>query len=192
MNQKISKLEAAGRQLTEAIILVFERRDPVAVHTLVAAAHQVIYDLCKKKGIKNSALKDALHIRPDKKKEWFAKVAEAENFFKHADRDPGNTLEFNPETSKWFIVDALQLLAQLTGDFTPAGRIFLAYFVQLHPDLLEEDAAKALLPQLAQLKIERDDFGFYLDAIRLVREHGSFEAAYEHLKKGGDLPKERR
>jgi hypothetical protein len=35
---KLSKLEAAERQLREAIFLFFERRDPVAIHSLTGAA----------------------------------------------------------------------------------------------------------------------------------------------------------
>ncbi len=48
--EKVNKIEAARRQLVEAITLFFERRDPIAIHTLIGASHQILYDLAKGKG----------------------------------------------------------------------------------------------------------------------------------------------
>jgi hypothetical protein len=44
---KITKLDAAKRQLATAIRLYFEDRDPVSVHTLVMAAGEIIDRLCE-------------------------------------------------------------------------------------------------------------------------------------------------
>lgn len=191
MNQKIPKLEGAERQLSEAITLYFERRDPVAIHTLSAAAHQVIYDLALKKGIKASLLKDGLYIRPEKKKEVSRKVAAAENFLKHADKDPDAVLEFNPGTTVYFIVDAIQLHNQVAGKYLPSGQIFLIHFLQKNPDVFEPEVAAAIIKPLAAIRIDPDNFKFYLETLDMLREHKTFEAAMEHLKKGGALPKER-
>lgn len=45
---KISKLDAAKRQLETAIRLYFNSADPVSIHTLACAAHSIISDLNKK------------------------------------------------------------------------------------------------------------------------------------------------
>jgi hypothetical protein len=189
MKQKVSKLQAAQRQLGEAIVLYFERRDAIAVHTLAAAAHQVFFDLCVKKGSAVSLLKDCRYIRPDKHAVWLRKVAEAGNFFKHADRDPEASFEFNPAVTIYFLVDAIQLHIQLTGDYPLEGRIFMSHFVRLNPDILEPRVAATLLPALAQTGIDPNDYKQHLETIQLIREHGSTEAALEYLKNGGDVPK---
>ena|SRR5436305_13488939 len=42
---KISKLDAARRQLETAILLYFNEADPVSIHTLAAASHEILRDL---------------------------------------------------------------------------------------------------------------------------------------------------
>lgn len=63
----VSKLEAAERQLDAAIRLFFAREDAVSVHTLAAAAYQVIIDICKQRGIEreleDSKILDELGIK---------------------------------------------------------------------------------------------------------------------------------
>lgn len=96
-------MDAARRQLREAICLFFERRDMIAVHTLGAASLQILHDLAKARGV-ISFIKDNPMIRPEYKKEVFKKISEAENFFKHADRDSDKFLEFRPEVTRFFFV----------------------------------------------------------------------------------------
>jgi hypothetical protein len=45
---KISKLEAARRQVETAIRIYFANGDPVSIHTLAAASLQILVDLDKK------------------------------------------------------------------------------------------------------------------------------------------------
>jgi hypothetical protein len=47
---KISKLDAARRQLDTAIELWFHDGDPISIHTLTSAAFEIIQDLNKKHG----------------------------------------------------------------------------------------------------------------------------------------------
>lgn len=47
---QISKLAAAQRQLDAAIRMFFQREDELAIHTLTAAAFQILRDLAKKRG----------------------------------------------------------------------------------------------------------------------------------------------
>jgi hypothetical protein len=132
---KISKLDAARRQLREAICLFFERRDIIAVHTLSAAALQILHDLAKARGDK-SFVKDNPMIRPEYKKEVLRKINEAENFFKHADSDPDKILEFRPEVTCFFLFDALDLYQKLTGKMFHEGKIYLVWFAASYPTLI--------------------------------------------------------
>ena len=47
---RISNLDSARRQLDCAIELWFAEKDIVSVHTLVAAAHQIIHDINRRRG----------------------------------------------------------------------------------------------------------------------------------------------
>jgi hypothetical protein len=48
---KVSKLDAAKRQLETAIRLYFSDGDPVSIHTLTAAAYNILRDVTKQKGV---------------------------------------------------------------------------------------------------------------------------------------------
>ena len=85
---KITKLEAAGRQLDSAIRMFFANEDILAVHTVARAAFRILYDITKE-GEANVAL-DA-HI----KKVGEKRFNEETNFLKHADRDPDGEIDDN-------------------------------------------------------------------------------------------------
>lgn len=48
-SEPISKIEAAFRQLRTAVLLFFSDQDPVAVHTLTAAAHEILRQFAERK-----------------------------------------------------------------------------------------------------------------------------------------------
>ena len=62
MKLTIPKLDAAKRQLETAIRLYFSSADPVAVHTLTAAAYNVIRDVTAKLGAEPMSDPTALGI----------------------------------------------------------------------------------------------------------------------------------
>src|SRR2546425_12413580 len=123
--ETLTKLQVAERQLRVAIRLYFERRDLVAVHTLAAAAQEVLRDLGRLHGIK-SIFKDSDLIRPERKKELANRFKEAQNFFKHTDRDPDEQLKFYYETTQFYLLDAALLYSQLTRKLFPEVPALLA------------------------------------------------------------------
>jgi hypothetical protein len=133
----ITKLEAASRQLEAAIRLHFEDRDPVAIHTLAAAAVQVSVDLTKARKLPALGKFDSM-VKPEHKGMVRKTLAEPENFFKHADNDPDATLAFNPEVPEFFMFACITDLQALGLAPTPAMLIFTAWFHLKHPDLLLE------------------------------------------------------
>ncbi|MDP8260201.1 MAG: hypothetical protein P9L96_04270 [Candidatus Gygaella obscura] len=112
---EISKLDASKRQLETAISLFFKEADPVSIHTLTAAAHQILMDLAKLKGIK-SFIKDPIMIRKEYQRMYLQKVNEAENFFKHAENDSHSLLKFNPEETEFLLLDAVNMYMQSTKE----------------------------------------------------------------------------
>lgn len=162
--EEVSKTDAACRQLREAIVLFFERRDLVAVHTLAAAALQVLSDIGKATGA-TSMLKQGHYIREDKKKVWFELLNEAQNFFKHADKDPEGVLEFKPSSTPFYIIDAVLLESQIRKQLSPASNCFLLWFYVAYPDVLTEEPFKNFSKATLDTGVNAEDFKLFLDLI---------------------------
>jgi hypothetical protein len=73
---ELTKLDAAERQLRQAIQLFFRHADEVSIHTLTADACQIMRDLAKHRGIAHP-LRDGLLplVRPNKVKEFFKVIS---------------------------------------------------------------------------------------------------------------------
>lgn len=148
----VAKTEVARRQLRTAIRLFFERRDPVAVHTLVAAGHQILTDLGNAAGIigllKGSG-QAADHVRA---------LSYAANFFKHADRDPDGRINIAPlpELTAEFLMDAVVLLQRLAGELPIEGKVFWTWFVTKHRESFE--GSGEAIQQMIDIGVDPDDF----------------------------------
>ena len=134
---QISKLDAARRQLETAIRLYFHTGDPVSIHTLTAAAYQIIRNINQNRGGKKRLQKDLILelAKPEFRAELIQKMNAAENFFKHADKDPDALLEFNPVQTDIMIQDALESYFHLTGEQTPLMTTYKAWFMATRADL---------------------------------------------------------
>ncbi len=124
LNIEISKVEAAHRQLNCALELWFLDKDEVSVHTLIAAAYQIIYDVNEKRGNSHEVLFRSPNIRPEYHREWAKMVREPSNFFKHADNDPEGKINFYPFSSVMFMLYAITGLAALRVQSGPLERAF--------------------------------------------------------------------
>jgi hypothetical protein len=120
----ITQTDAARRQMDAAIRLYFEEGDEIAVHTLVGAAHIVLTDLTA------AAKQDSIierYVRQDKRWEFEGAIRAPQNFFKHADRNSGAVLDFNPHTTELMLFIDIEMFKELIGQpRTPCG-LFHAY-----------------------------------------------------------------
>lgn len=132
--QTVTKVEAAHRQINEAIRLWFEGRDDVAVFTLAASGHQIIHDLNKAAG-GEKLLFDSPSIKKEFHRDWQDSLKKAWNFFKHADRaaerDPNAQLEFNTTLVIDFILFSTKGLRQLGIKHSPVEVLF-HFWLGLH------------------------------------------------------------
>jgi hypothetical protein len=115
---QISKIEAARRQLDCAIELWFLDKDEVSIHTLAAAAYQIVHDIKAKRAEIRDLLYDSDMIKDEYRKQWINVLKRPQNFFKHADSDPDGFLEFHPQNNIGFIMFAaggLRLLGEQTS-----------------------------------------------------------------------------
>jgi hypothetical protein len=174
----VTKLEAARRQIDEAIRLLFEGRDSVAVHTLAIAALHVLKDLSERRKGQSGFLDNIkAMIRPGMEKRFWNGINRAANFFKHADRDPGDVLQgVADEANDYTLLLNCYLYRDLTSTMTVEMKSFDAWFTVCYPDILVEGRLKEWL--VAELRgmptlsrAQRLTLG-RLNLERLVR-HGS-------------------
>jgi hypothetical protein len=110
---KITKLDAAQRQLDCAIELWFLDKDPVSMHTLAAASYQILHDIKAGKKLPRKLLYDLPLIDEQNREKWIKALKRPMNFFKHADQDPNSLIEFNPISTLGFMVFAVAALDML-------------------------------------------------------------------------------
>ena len=137
--QIIKKIEAGLRQLDCAISLYFTESDPIAIHTLACAAHQIIHDINKhRKG--PELLFDSIVFKDEYRALAKKYLHKYYNFFKHAnnDPDPDGTIEFDPHGTEIFILTAIRGLAYLGIQLNPKHSAFLSYFCFHNPKLLTQ------------------------------------------------------
>jgi len=131
---KISKDEAAKRQLDTAIDLFFEGGDVLSAHTLAFAAFRVLLNLYPHRA------SDDFGEQVDKliaEGVGWQRFSETANFLKHADRDPEGFLEdFDSERVLPVIGLATLLYRRLTGNYSRKMEAFDFWIETLNADEL--------------------------------------------------------
>jgi hypothetical protein len=153
---KISKIEAARRQLDCAIKLWFMDGDEVSIHTLTVAAHQIIHDIKENSGVSVELLFDTALVKDEKRKNWIKLLKKSSNFFKHADNDPDpqGELEFSPFGNLLFIVFSIMGLGAV-GERTSFAMNALVTWLTIHqPDLISADYRKRFIERVNVEDIE--------------------------------------
>ncbi|MDQ6808323.1 MAG: hypothetical protein M3Z64_02690 [Verrucomicrobiota bacterium] len=140
---QLTKIDCAKRQLETAIRLYFTRGDPVSIHTLASAAYSIVHDLNKQRG-GAAMVRDCEIIKPQFKEMVRRKLTEHQNFFKHADRDPEKTVEFNPELTEGFLAESCIKYYQLTREKVPALHIYVQWECLWNPEMWENKDSDTL------------------------------------------------
>jgi hypothetical protein len=132
---KISKLDAARRQILTAIRLYFNHGDIVSMHTLASAAFKITQNICDTSPDLPDSLTDWIDelVKPEAKKTFWNLLHETANFFKHADHDPDAVHEFYPEQTENMLFFAVYQYRQLTGEWSAEIRLFSTWYMLHHP-----------------------------------------------------------
>lgn len=146
MKLVITKLEAAERQLREAIRLWFTDGDPIAVHSLACSAHQIIHDLNTKHGWRD-LIYDSLIIKDEFRDEWAHVIKAPYNFLKHADRNAVGSIELHTEVTDLFILFSLMGLELLGRQHDATAGAYILYVMIHQPEQLTEKGKRALAGQ---------------------------------------------
>jgi hypothetical protein len=127
---RISKLDAARRQLEIAVRLYFSSADPVPIHTLAAAAHRVLSDISKARKGPRLITDTVVDWLPSETRTEARKILnEAANFFKHADNDTDETLRFDPAQTEALLLSACQGYMTATSENVPLFSAYAFWFV---------------------------------------------------------------
>ena len=141
--EKITKFDAARRQLHTAIRLFFECRDLVSVLTLSRASHDILRTLLISKG-GGSFIKDSEYIEPNSREEISKILNHPSNFFKHADRDPGDVLTFYHMICPILLMDCCMMYQKFVGKFSRECAVFSMWNVVHYPHFLSPESEKLI------------------------------------------------
>jgi hypothetical protein len=133
--QLLTKRDVATCQLETAIILFFEQRDPISIHTLAEASLEVLRGVAKGRGIDLSSIsfRDLCLIKPEHQKTVWQILNNARNFLKHAEKDFDTTLDFKPIVNAFSLFQGCAVLQSL-GYGTLKSIIFLIWFTKKYPE----------------------------------------------------------
>ena len=143
MNEiRVTKIQAAQRQIDVAIRMLFRNEDPVAIHTVAMAGFRILRDLTEKMGLEHPI--DSM-IKPGKEKEFWGALNSFSNFCKHADRDPNVVWSgFREDANDITLLTAATYYRHFGYEWTNEMQVLWSWYVSLHPDVLSEDAGVAI------------------------------------------------
>lgn len=142
----VNKIDAVKRQLETAIQLFFYEADPVSIHTLAAASYNLLRDLIKRHGGSPMFVKEQLieTVKPQYKTMIRNRLNEAENFFKHADRDADSHAELNVALTELLLYEGCLKYREITSEMPPVFFAFISWYMlsraflfNLPPDIEE-------------------------------------------------------
>ncbi len=150
----VGKVDVACRLISEAVRLFFDSRDPIAVHTLICSAHQVLLDIGKDRGV-NTALKNKVGMSRDEARDYIRSVNYPYNYFKHADKDADRKLDVGSlsRLTQDFLMDAVWIFTQLEGEPPMEGKIYWQWFVSAYPDGFDNLPPDGEIARMQKLKI---------------------------------------
>ena len=155
----INKVEVAKRQVSEAVTLFFESRDIVVIHTIIASSHQVLLDVGKESGV-ISVIKNSEGMTREEFRRHIRTINEPYNFFKHADNDPKGKINIAPidRYTSDFILDAILMLQNITGDLPLEAKVFWGWFVSTYPDEFDDRPEDGAIKNMISMGLNEWDF----------------------------------
>ena len=156
----LTKIEVAQRQLDVAVRMYFHHDDEVSIHTLAASGRNVLVDLCRKKGLEPPMLLDAMvktYIKPEHQKAVRDTARAAENFFKHADKDPEDSYDFPVGSTAFKLFEGVEAFQALNGKLSPVMNVFRAWWLVQNKDAVSDDAPQQFHDALAGLEFHDDE-----------------------------------
>lgn len=170
LKKALTKIQVAESELKCAIRLFFLEYDAIPIEILVGAASGVLRGLALRYGVQ-AFIHDTDWVKPEYKSEWVATLHKAQNFFKHADRDPDRTLEYESKVLHFLLAETCYLYRHLASEKYLKHRqrieaiAYELWFALAYPHLLKDpEAFKEFLQLLNFSNVDSNDF----EAFRLA------------------------
>jgi hypothetical protein len=161
----ITKLEAAERQLAQAIRMFFDRSDAISIHTLAAAAYQILIDICAKRGIVREVEDSTILSELGVKKEVINAMRDPQNFFKHAHSgNADDSIRFNQMLSVCLMFSACRYSHQISGRQLQESIVLQLWFYARFPERAP-DPIRLVLNSHVGL-IDPEDFSFFAEQFK--------------------------
>jgi hypothetical protein len=152
----VDKLSCARSQIDTAIALYFDGGDPVSIHTLVAAATEILKQLNTHRGGAPLWLEFAFLDKPktaNLRKRAINQLRSFQNFFKHADKDPNETKAISPLLNEFWLLNATDVFGGF-AEKTPAMKIFQVWGYSLNFDIFSVDERGKFPDEFLQLMLK--------------------------------------
>jgi hypothetical protein len=151
---------------------------------LAFAAYEVVHVLSKKRNpYRRDLLFDSDLIKDEYRSDFNKRVKQHAYFFKHADRNPEATIEFNPE------INALMGRELCGASISQEESAFLWWMQIHHPKILTENGRKMISDHLDANALESirglskfDFFEGFRDANYLIRKYGGPTIGRGHIR----------
>jgi hypothetical protein len=139
----INKIDAARQQIDAAIRMTFGEEDPVAIHSVVAAAHRIVRNICERRGDIESYFGFTDWIAHGYEREFWNQLNATADFLKHADGDADDIHELDDDVTDFLIVITSKWYKDLGNSLSPEMRAFAGWWALQHPDVLNPNALAA-------------------------------------------------
>ncbi|HWT67916.1 MAG TPA: hypothetical protein VN214_02260, partial [Pseudomonas sp.] len=136
---RVSKLEAAQRQLNAGIRMLFANGDPIATHTLFGAASNLFSDLVEAKCSDQSWDKIGMEANGLSLAEYRKIMRNAQNFLKHADKDPDAVLDLALSDTEALAFSTVMNASVLPEPLTFEAQVFQLWFIASSREGLENE-----------------------------------------------------
>jgi hypothetical protein len=164
----VTKELAATHQLESAIFLWLHAFDPISVHTLAAAANEILNALGSTIGTPAAFNK---WLKTISKKSQARRLA-PQNFFKHGFRDVNGKLLYVPLSGAIILFSAVWSYQAIFKRLSSFMQLYGAFFVLQHRHIARKDILEDLFK------------GLPIDDLANLDRSEFFEAGLEALKKG--------
>jgi hypothetical protein len=138
----LSKLDVGRRQLNTAIMLWFADGDPVSIHSLAYAAYEIIHVVSRKNQRARTLLFDSDTVKEEYRGEFNILLKKHANFFKHANKDAEDVIEFPPVLSILFMLFSIRGIDSMGLRRLQGEAAFILWHTIHEPKFLTDQARK--------------------------------------------------
>ena len=175
MKVTCTKRDAAVRQIDVAIGLLLTDGDPLAIRTLAGAAHGILADLSENQNRGSSWRTKMIEDSGLSKEDALQVLNAAQNYLKHADRDPDSVLSLDEEENDHLLFIASLECGELGHQLSFTMQAFQIWYLALYPEKIGHDSepvriSKKAFPGLhTKTRIEQLSLGH--EFLERVLEH---------------------